>query len=51
MTSNQFSFYQEKKTKERNTVIKAIYSFYANKGFKSNKDRDIELLDNSQTMI
>jgi len=33
--------------KERNTVMKAIYSFHAIKDFASDKDRDIGLLDNS----
>ena len=31
--------------------MKAIYSFYTNKDFKLSKNRDIGLLDNSQTII
>jgi len=31
--------------------MKAIYSFHAIKDFASDKDRDIGLLDNSQTIL
>jgi len=32
-------------------MMKDIYSFHTNKGFGLNKDRDIELLDNFETIL
>jgi len=32
-------------------MMKAINSFYTNKGFGLNKNRDIELLNNSWTIL
>jgi len=37
--------------KKGNIVMKAINSFHVNKGFGSDKNRDIGLLDNSQIIL
>ena len=36
---------------EKKTTTKAIYSFCITKGFRLDKNRDIGLLDNSQTIL
>ena len=37
--------------KNKNKITKVIYSLYITKNFRLNKNKKIELLNNSQTMI